>query len=129
MQTNSQNKKTELKIVPLITVRVILRRKIMVQGKSLCSVLNIRITQLTVLKVCFHLKDKTGFIISSKCTIYRYKGPVKLPLLNVIAKWNLQLNAFPKTVSQAWRLVWGLLCELTCVFFCFHRTYAYDFIA
>ena len=64
---NEQAKlKAGLNVVPLITMRIILGRKIMVQGKSQCSVLDIRMAQLTVLKVCFHLKVETGFLISPK---------------------------------------------------------------
>ena len=52
--------------------------------------------QLTVLKVCFHLKVKTGFVISPKMFNLQHEGPVKLPLLDVIAARALQLNVFPK---------------------------------
>ena len=38
----------------------------MVQGKLQSSVLDIRIVQLTVLKVCFHLEVETGFVILPK---------------------------------------------------------------
>ena len=46
--TNEQAKlKAGLNVVPLITMKVILMRKIMIQGKSQHSVLNIRIAQLS----------------------------------------------------------------------------------
>ena len=49
-----------------MTMRVILSGKIMIQGKSQCSVVDIRPVQLTVFKVYFHLKVETGFVASSK---------------------------------------------------------------
>ena len=113
---NEQSKlKVGLKVIPLITMRVILRRKNVVQGKSQCSVLDIRMSQLTVLKVCFHLEVETRFVISPKIFNYRYEGPVKLPLLDVIAARALQLDVFPKDSLTGTATGLGILCKLTCV--------------
>ena len=47
-----------------MTMRVILKRKIMVQEKSQSSVVAIRLMQLTIFKACFHLEVETGFMTS-----------------------------------------------------------------
>ena len=54
--------KTGLNAVPLIAMRVILGRKIVIQGKPQCSVVGIGLVQLTVFKVCLHLEVETGFV-------------------------------------------------------------------
>ena len=49
-----------------MTVRMILRRKIVIQRKSQYSVVDIRLLQPAVFKVCFHVEVETGFVASSK---------------------------------------------------------------
>ena len=66
MRMNRQKLKMGLNVVPLMTMRVILRRKIMAQVKLQYSVFDIGLVQLTVLKVCFHLEVETGFVILPK---------------------------------------------------------------
>ena len=79
-----------------MTIRVILRRKIMIQGKSQCSVVDIRLMQLTVFKVCFHLEVELDLWHHQRCSICRQERSVKLSLLIIIPSKALQLDVFPK---------------------------------
>ena len=128
---NKQAKlKVGLKVVTLITMRIILGRKIMVQGKSQCSVLDIRMAQLTVLKVCFHLKVETGFVTSPKMFNLQARRTCQIATVRCHCSKGLANECLPKRQSRRYRDWFGDCCVNypVCSSFCFHRAYAYDLI-
>ena len=60
MRMNRQKLKMGLNVVPLMTMRVILSGKIMIQGKSLCLVLDVGLVQLLSSECVFIWKLKLG---------------------------------------------------------------------
>ena len=68
-----------------------------------------------VLKVCFHLKVETGFVISPKMFNLQALRTCQIAIVRWHCSKGLATECLPKTVSQAQRLAWEWLCELTCV--------------
>ena len=109
--TNKQSElKVGLKVVALITMRVILRRKIVVQGKPQCSVLDIRMAQLTVLKVCFRLKVETGIVTSPKMFNLQARGTCQIATVRCHCSKGLATGCLPKRQSPRHRDWLGDCC-------------------
>ena len=76
-----------------------------------------RHNRAAVLEVCFYLEVETGFVTPPKMFNLQARVTCQIVIVRCHCSKGLATGCLPKTVSQAQRLVWGLLSELTCVFF------------
>ena len=74
-----------------------------------------RRNRAAVLEVCFHLKVETGFVTSPKMFNLQARRTCQIAIVRCHCSKGLATECLPKRQSRRHRLVWGLLCELTCV--------------
>ena len=71
----------------------------MIQGRSQCSVEDIRVMQLTVFRVCFHLEVETRFATSSKMLNLQARMIWQIVTVKCYSSKSLVIRRLPKRQS------------------------------